>query len=66
MENIERSGSNWGRTPRTVREAFPQYPDSHYVEPSMRTKIYDVFITIAIVGVFAIAATVGTTFFFGG
>jgi hypothetical protein len=63
MPDCQHSISGWKPS---ARDAFPQYPDRHYVEPRPATKVYDILITIAVLAVFAIMGTMGTVFFFGG
>lgn len=64
QDNIARTGSNWtGRTPRTTREAFPQYPDSHYKEPPLAQKIADaIVLALVIAAPFAAGIAIGFLF----
>jgi hypothetical protein len=56
QDSINRTGSNWGRTPRTVREAFPQYPGSDYVEPTVSDKILDVVVVVGVIAIIGLVA----------
>lgn len=58
------TSSNWtGRTPRTMQEAFPQYPGLDYVEPSLKSKILDCIVLFGGIGALAFFAYFGVTFF---
>lgn len=56
QDSINRTGSNWGRTPRTIREAFPQYPGSDYGEPTVAEKILDVIVVAGAIAIVGLAA----------
>lgn len=59
QDNLTRTGSNWGSTPRQSRDAFPQYPGPLYREPTVAQKIADVLVMVALVAIVGIIAVVG-------
>ncbi len=60
------TSSNWtGRTPRTMQEAFPQYPGCGYEDPPLTSKIGDAIAIALVVAVFGAVAYIGPSLFWG-
>jgi len=57
------SPSHEGRAPRTLEEAFPQFPGADYEEPSLNEKVWDVIAIVAAVAVFGLMAYAGAGIF---
>lgn len=62
---IRRKASAEGRAPRTMQEAFPQYPDSNYQEPDIKSKCGDCIAVAIGVAVFGLAAYYGPALIWG-
>ncbi|MFT0533975.1 hypothetical protein ACMHYJ_14275 [Castellaniella hirudinis] len=56
---VKRKASAEGRAPRTMDEAFPQYPGPDYREPSLMEKIGDCVVVAAAAAAFGLAAYYG-------
>lgn len=52
----DRTGSNWSKTPRTMREAFPQFPGPDYIEPTVAEKILDIIVVAGAIAIVGLAA----------
>lgn len=66
QDNLGRTGSNWtGRTSRTMREAFPQFPGADYTEPTFGQKVADAVVLVGSIGAVALAFWAAGSYFMG-
>lgn len=56
---IKRKASAEGRAPRTMQEAFPQYPGPDYIDPTLAEKIGDVVVIALVIVAFGAVAYFG-------
>ncbi len=66
QNNIMQTGSNWtGKFPRTMQEAFPQYPGTGYEDPPLASKVGDVIAIALMVVAFGAVVYIGPSLFWG-